>query len=300
MELFNQTPYAHAKLVDNLLQRNHSFTPETISSGKSWYGSGQEDANYLGEKMGRDTLAGGAVIGKLSARTGWNANRMMGLQLLRVSDKQEGMVRRGAELVKEVGPEAAEGLKRRIGFKGTPLGGQSLENIDAALKVRSGEAKDPLSIFTIKNNGSSNKTSDFAVQLAEGGKHPNQVIDTHAYDAALDDYNIKYGTANKHLTKSGTYSFMQSVYNTAHAKALKAGLVPSDTTPAEYQAMHWVHQITNKPSFNASASRSAKAEITKTGNLLTNNPQDNPASHGLPPIVFRDPRSIAFNEGAGR
>lgn len=294
--MFNQTPYAHAKLVDNLLGRTRQFAPETVVGGKSWYKSGQEDAEYLGQKMGRDAIAGGAVLGKLSSRTDWNINRMMGLQLMDLSDKQVNLIHQGAELSRTAGAKATSAIRRRAGLSGTPLSGQALPEISAAIRVRDNEVDNPLDIFKKKETGS-NKTLDFSQALATGGKHEGTVIDTHAYDAALDDYNVKYGTGNRHLERSGTYKFMQSVYNTAHSKALKAGLIPSDTTANEFQAMHWLHQINNKVHYNQNAATTAKANVTKTTNLVNNNPQYDPAAHGLAPLAIKTSHLTAFNEG---
>jgi hypothetical protein len=220
---------------------------------------------------------------------------MQGLQLLDVTDRQRNLVTRALEIQKSGGKDEATALRRRI-FGGTPLGNANLLNVDAALRVRNKEVADPMDIFNIKKN-TSNKTPDFAQAVATGGKNPSAVIDTHAYDAALDDYNIKYGTANTHLAKAGTYKFMQSVYSTAHAHALRKGLIPSDTTISDFQAMHWVHQINNKVSRNPSAARTAKATVTITNNLLENNPQWNPAGHGLAGVVTRAHHLKAFNEG---
>lgn len=294
---FEQNSATHKALVRNLISRTKAFSPETIASGKNWYPSGQVDAQYLGDRMGRDALAGGAILGKLSGQTDWNVNRMQGLQVLDLTDRQGNMINRALEIQKNGDKDEAAALRRRA-VGGTPLGNQNLPNLAAVLKVRNNEVEDPMSIFNIKKN-TSNKTPEFALALATGGTHPAPVIDTHAYDAALDDYNIKYGTANDHLAKAGTYKFMQGVYTAAHAHALRHGLVPSDTTLSDFQAMHWVHQINNKVAVNPSAARSAKSAVSITNNLMEANPQWNPANHGLAAITTRAHHINAFNEGMG-
>lgn len=293
---FDQTPEIHSQLVANLVKRTKQFTPDTVSSGKEWYRSGQRDSDFLGKGFGRDTLSGAAALAKLSASTDWNKNRMMGMQLLHVNDKSTGLIHRAAEISREAGPEQTKTLRRRAGLPGTPLDLQSSANISSALKVRDNEVSDPMEIFKINKN-KSNKTSDFAHALATGGHYDKPVIDTHAYDAALDDHHIIYGTANTHLGKAGTYKFMQGAYAEAHAHSLRHGLIPSDTTVSDYQAMHWLHQINTKVNVNPRAAATAKASETQTRNLLERNPQFDPAKHGLSSLSLRQ---RAFQEGSGK
>lgn len=287
---FDLTPEVHKQLVRNLVKRTKEFTPESITAGKDWYPGGQEDSEYIGSEAGVGRLGGAAILGKLSSGTEWGKNRMMGLQLLRITDKQHSLIRRAGELPGDEGKV----LRRRAGLSGTPLNLQTTANILDALKVRNNDVK-PLEVFKENPNGS-RKTSDFTKTLDTGGAHPFATIDTHAYDAALDSYHIKYGVGNEHLAKAGVYNFMQNVYAHAHAHALKQGLVPSDTTVADFQAMHWTHQINNKVKVNTRAASTAKAAITQTTNLLAENPTLDPSSHGLRPIVTR---SAHFEAGLG-
>jgi hypothetical protein len=290
---FEQTPEVRSQLVSNLVARTKQFTPETISAGKEWYKSGQKDSAYLGEKFGGSTLSGAAALAKLSSGTDWNKNRMMGLQLIHVDDKATSLIHRAAEITGD--KEHTKNLRRRAGLPGTPLDLQTNTNISAALKVRDNEVSDPMSIFKINKN-TSNKTPDFAHALATGGSHDKPVIDTHAYDAALDSHHIIYGTGNTHLAKAGTYGFLQGAYTEAHAHSLKHGLIPSDTTVSDYQAMHWTHQINAKVNTNPRAAATAKASETQTRNLLNKNPQFNPETHGLSALTLR---RKAFEEGSG-
>lgn len=290
---FDLTPEVHKQLVRNLVKRTKEFTPESITAGKEWYPGGQEDSEYIGESAGTGRLGGAAILGKLSSGTEWGKNRMMGLQLLRISDKQQRLLTRASEMPGDAGKV----LRQRAGLPGTPLNLQTTSNILDALKVRNKDVE-PLDVFKEKPTGS-RKTSDFTKTLDTGGAHPFATIDTHAYDAALDNYHIKYGVGNEHLAKAGVYNFMQNVYAHAHAHALKHGLVPSDTTIADFQAMHWTHQINNKVKVNARAASTAKASITQTTNLLAENPGFDPAAHGLRPIVTRT-EHFAGGAGEGR
>jgi hypothetical protein len=185
-------------------------------------------------------------------------------------------------------------LRARAGLTGTPLHLQTTANILDALKVRNNEV-DPMDVFKEKPNYS-RKTSDFSYTLESGGAHPFATIDTHAYDAAMDNYHIPYDTGNNHMKKAGVYNFMQNVYAHAHAQALKQNLIPSDTTVADFQAMHWMHHINNKIKVNPLAARTAKANITQTGNLLSTHPELDPSTHGLAPIILR---SAHFTTGSG-
>jgi len=299
---FELTPENHAKLVSNLLKRTKEISPEHVAGGKTWYPEGQKDSSYIGQELsGRDTESGAAILGKLSASTEWRVNRMMGLQIPTISDKQFGLIKKGAEISKEarsikgskeeaqpekdIAKDETNQIRRVAGLGGTPLNNQTLENVHQALRVRNNEVENPMSIFTQKETGA-NKTPDFAKTLATGGKHNLAVIDTHAYDAALNSYHVPYGVANTHLAKKGVYSFLQNAYAEAHQKALKQKLIPEDTSVGDFQAMHWVHHNINKAKLNENAGRSAKAGDTRLVNLLKNNPHLNPASHGLSPIVI--------------
>jgi len=305
---FELNDVSHKQIVNNLIHRTKQLTPESVSQGGAWYKSGNQDAEYLSSQFGGGTLGASSAIAKLSASTDWNKNRMMGLQLPNIDDRSTKLIHRSAEIGKEMRSEgrsadeikgATSALRRRAGLPGTPLSLQTSDNISAALKVRDDEVDHPLDIFKIKKNGS-NKTPDFAMALATAGHHPAAVIDTHAYDAAMNSYHIPYGTGNTHLAKAGVYSFMQNAYADAHQKALKQKLVPEGTSLSDFQAMHWMHQINNKVQVNAKAARSANANITITGNLLRNNPEFDPANHGLAPISLRTAHLDAFREGANK
>lgn len=297
---------SHNQIVKNLMRRTKQLTPESVSQGGAWYKSGNQDAEYLGGQFGGGTLGASSAIAKLSASTDWNKNRMMGLQLPKLDDHATKLIHRSTEIGREMrgeGRSAEEisgetrALRARAGLSGTPLSLQTSDNISAALRVRDNEVDHPLDVFNLKKNGS-NKTRDFALALNSAGTHPAAVIDTHAYDAAMDSYHIPYGTGNTHLAKAGVYSFMQNAYADAHQKALKSKLVPEGTSLSDFQAMHWMHQINNKVQVNAKAARTANANITITGNLLKNNPDLDPAKHGLEPISLRTAQLDAFGSGS--
>jgi hypothetical protein len=221
---------------------------------------------------------------------------MMGLQTLKLDDKAVNLLQRGQTIGKEMKAEgktpedikaATTALRARAGLPGTPLNLQTNDNIVKALQVRNNEVANPLDIFSNKANGP-RKTRDFTETLATGGDHSHATIDTHAYDAALNNYHIEYGIGNKHLKKAGVYNFMQNAYATAHAHALKKNLIPSDTTIADYQAMHWVHHINNKVKVNPRAAATAESSVTQTTNLLNRYPDLDPVTHGLKPIITRN------------
>jgi hypothetical protein len=284
---FELTPEVHSHLVRNLLKRTKQFTPESVTAGKDWYPIGHEYSQHIGEESGAGTLGGAAILGKLSAGTEWNKNVLQGMQVLNVTDRQANLIRRASEISKESGEENAKQLRARAGLVGTPLNLQTSSNIDAAIKVRNKEVDNPMDVFTEKLSGA-RKTSDFTYSLASAGEHNAAPVDTHAYDAAMDDYHIPYGTGNNHMKKAGVYNFVQNVYADAHQKALKQGLVPEGTTLPDFQAMHWVHHINNKIKINKNAAKSAKAQTTQTVNLLAAHPDLNPAGKGLPALATRN------------
>lgn len=303
---FELTAENHKQLVANLLKRTKQFTPDSVKAGKEFYPSGQQDSEWLGKEIGGDTLSGAAILSKFSGGTDWNINRMQGIQFPTLDDRAEAQIRKiestRAEMKAEGRPKlditnTVKSIRAKAGLPGTPLGLAGSRELTAALDVRSG-AKSPLEIFNDRRK--SRKTPDFRDTLATGGQHTGAVIDTHAYDAALDSYHIPYGVGNQHLNKVGVYDFVQNAYAVAHQKALSRGLVPENTSLGDFQAMHWFHQINNKALVNQKANASAKAAITKIGNLLRNNPQTNPETKGLAPIVLsRQPHLAAFNGGMG-
>lgn len=297
----------HEALVSNLMKRTRQFTPDTIKNGGSWYGEAQQDAAHFGTVTGTSTRAGGAAIGRLSGGTEYNLNRLMAIQVPLLSTKQQKAVEVAGRLSAEgAGPEDVRKVREKAGLGGTPLWFQSARMGHDALKIARGEqGDDPMSVFGGRST-SSNKTLDFGEGVASGGKHPLPPIDTHAYDAAHDRYDIPYGVAMKHTSRVGVYDAIQGAYAEAHQKSIEKGLIPADTTLADYQAMHWVHHIANKRVANPKSASSAKAGETKVRNILSRQPELSPEKFGLPPLASGEglSRSVVsrtdhFTAGAG-
>lgn len=277
-------PEVHAKLVSNLIKRTKEFTPGTITGGAKWYGNAQKDAIHFGEATKTDVMTGGAAMGRLSGGTEFNMNRLQAIQIPRLSEKQQKGLENVARIQEEgASKDVTKPMKLKLNLEGTPLWHQTTKMAVDAIKLARGEHKNPMDVFG-KPSNASNKTADFGMGIATGGSHPFPTIDTHAYDAAHDSYNIKYGTANEHLTKVGVYQALQSAYADAHAHAIHSGMVPSHTTLADFQAMHWVHHIANKRVENPKSVSAAKASETKVTNILKRNPELDPVKSGLPPL----------------
>jgi hypothetical protein len=313
---------AHSKLVSNLIKRTHDFTPETIANGASWYGKAQQDATHFGEVTGTGALGGGAAIGRLSGGTEFNLNRLQALQIPLLSSKQhkglESIIKVQGEMSEEGKGKTTEEkqevsknikdvtkpMRLKLGLGGTPLWHQTTSMAVDASRIAQGKIENPMSVFGNPSN-SSNKTLDFAMGVGTGGTHPFIPIDTHAYDAAHDSYSIPYNTGNKHMTKVGVYAAVQSAYAQAHAHSLEKGLIPSHTTLADYQAMHWVHHIAHKRVLNKSSESSAKANETKVANILQRNPEFDPVKFKLPALSTAadlkpsiNPRVVHFAAGS--
>jgi hypothetical protein len=278
---FELTPDVHKQMVKNLVKRTKAFTPESVKAGGSWYPEAKLDAESIGSDIGRDTTAGGAILSKLSSKTFWGANRLMGQQILHLNDRQASLITRAST---EKDSDKRASLMDRANLTGTPLKPQGTKEIAAALSVKSGEAEDPMSIFKARAN-ISQKTPDFATAVSTGGKTTAAPIDTHAYDAALDSYQVPYGTGNEHMKKPNVYHFIQNAYAQAHQVSLEKGLIPKDTSLADYQAMHWVHHLNNKALTNENSGRTQKTNVTKLQNYLTRSPHLDPSAKGLPPIT---------------
>lgn len=293
----------HNKIVANLLKRTREISPETMRSGSSWYPSGQQDAQFIGEQSGQGRLAGAAILGRLSPTTDWDLNRLMAIQTLHVPDRGVAAIREAVEMpkekddrLKELAKSKKNKLRETAGLPGTPLGNQTLSNVNTSLKVRNGEIS-PLEAFNIHPNRS-RKVSDFALTLESGGEHPHAVIDTHAYDAAMDSVHVPYNTGNTHMKKAGIYNFIQTAYADAHQQAIKQNLIPPTMTMGDFQAAHWIHQQNKKKEVSARSSGSRRGTGSFVQRMIAENPHLDPAKHGLAPIITRtDGFSTGITEG---
>lgn len=291
----------HNTIVKNLLKRTGELSPEAIKGGSSWYPSAQRDADFIGSESGQGTLSGAAVLGRLSPGQDWDLNRVMGIQTLHLDDKATAAIRTAAELPREKDARLKELVKVErtrlrgvAGLPGTPLDAQTTDNIDKSLRVVSGGA-DPMSIFNI-HPSKSRKVSDFALTIAAGGVHHDAVIDTHAYDAAMDSYTVPYNTGNDHMKKAGVYNFIQSAYARAHSEAIKRGMIPETMSMGDFQAAHWLHQKQGKQEVSARSSGTSRGTGGSLERMLAENPHLDPARLGLDPISSR---STHFTTGTG-
>lgn len=265
----------HNQIVKNLINRTREFIPSTVEMGANWYPSAQKDAEAVGEG---NVNAGAAAISRLSGTRDYQSNRLMGLQLMHVNHEDIADLAKAYNTDKELHPIVREQL-----LAGSPLSAQTTDNILRAASVVKHGAE-PESIFN-RTKRNSNKLPDFHVAVRSGGTEGHLFpIDTHAYDAALDDYLIKYGDGNEHMKRAGVYPFMQSAYLKAHEMSVKQGLVPKDTTPAQYQAMHWLHHQFGKAMVNNRSRSMLFSGPAKAESMVAKFPELNPESKGLDPI----------------
>jgi hypothetical protein len=289
---FELDAHAHKKLVQHLLDRTRAWTPDTLKLGKSWYPTGQEDSAHLGAQMGGGAAHGAAVFAKLSPQTDWQLNRMMGLQTLQLGEKATSKIHEAALLTGKENTDARVQLRREAGLPGTPLNHSTTGDISSVLHMRdtATSTSDP---FT-KNNFSklgtnySTKVHDFGQSLATGGSYPKPPVDVHAYDAAVNTLTSATDVAHSHLNKAHVYNFVQSAYVKAHAHAAKHGVIPSDMTLGDYQAVHWIHQQTQKAAVNPKSMGAVRANATAVEGYRTRMPELDPAKQGLSPITRLD------------
>jgi hypothetical protein len=263
-------------LVRNLLKRTRELSPETIAEGMSWYPSGKSDAEHVGEG---DPEVGAAVLSKLSPQQAWGINRQMGLQIKSMPEDALDPLREAFH--NKTDKDELTAIRSSI-VGGTPLGLTTNQAILGAENVLKGRVS-PRQAFKMKGAGSK-KTGHFSVSLATGGDTALLPVDTHAYDAALDRYDIPYGVGSQHMKDGHAYDFVQQAYLTAHQKALKQKLIPSEMTPAAFQATHWVHHQLGKASVSARVQGMAKSNIRQSLRYAEKNPVLDPANHGLQPL----------------
>jgi hypothetical protein len=283
---------AHKKLVQHLLDRTRAWTPDTLKMGRSWYPSGQQDSEYIGKEAGGNVSHGAAILAKLSPQTDWQMNRLKGLQVLSFGDKAAAKVHEAASLTGEENKPARDKLRAEAGLPGTPLNYTPTSDISHVLRMRdeasSGEDAFTKANFPSLGTNMSTKVPDFGKSLATGGVHEKPPVDVHAYDAAVNTLTAATSVAHTHLNKAHVYNFVQSAYVKAHAHSLKHGLIPSDMTLGDYQAVHWIHQQTQKVAVNPKSMGAVKANATAVENYVKTTPSLDPASRGLAPITRLD------------
>lgn len=289
---FELDAYAHKKLVNHLLDRTRAWTPDSLNLGRSWYPSGKQDSSYIGKEVGGNISHGAAILAKLSPQTDWQMNRLKGLQTLSIGDKATSKIHEAAQLTGVENKPARDKLRVEAGLPGTPLNYTPTSDISHVLRMRD-TAKPSEDAFTKSNFSSlgtnmSTKVPDFGMSLATGGHHEKPPVDVHAYDAAVNTLTAATSVAHTHLNKAHVYNFVQSAYVRAHAHAAKHGMIPSDMTLGDFQAVHWIHQQTQKVAANPKSMGAVKANATAVENYLKSSPSLDPASRGLAPVTRLD------------
>lgn len=266
----------HNQLVSNLLKRTREISPQTMEEGMNWYPSGKAASEHVGEG---DVVKGAGILSKLSPQKEWAANTQMGFQMREASSKQYDPLREAIH----TRASKEDIAKARVDVLGeSPLKSQTTSAIVSADNIRTGRISAGQA-FKLKGAGSK-KTGDFHVALATGGETPSLPVDTHAYDAALDRYDIPYGTGSEHMKSGGAYDFVQSAYIKAHGQALKQKLIPSEMTPAAFQAAHWVHHQLGKAVAMSRVEGQARSNIRTAQKFATQDKTYDPTTHGLAPL----------------
>jgi hypothetical protein len=273
---FELTAKNHETLVRNLLKRTREFSPQTVEEGTKWYPSGAEDAAHVGEG---DVNAGAAILSKLSPQKDWTINRQMGLQLRAITAGQLAPLRQAFHEK----ADKEELTKVRSDVLGeSPLKNQTTLAILSADNIRQGDVKHD-EAFRSKGAGSK-KTGDFKTALGSAGEAPTAPIDTHAYDAALDRYDVPYGAGSEHMKTGQSYDFVKSAYTEAHRRAVKTKLVPKDMTLAGFQATHWLHHQLGKALESKKVEAQAYNAVRSGLKFAGRNPEWDPSTHNLQPL----------------
>jgi hypothetical protein len=292
-------------MVENLTRRATQFTDDTYARGMEWYKSAQKDAYHVGAG---NVDVGASVISLLSGRTNFQVNRQMALQLMTLTPEHVSAIQQHHDTVRMVNklpggkdhPNAAPLLAHANSLRdsvlgGTPLAKMTSGSILRAHQVISGE-RHPLGIFNVigvkgQRLSGPKKQFDFAGQMRSGGQFDDFApIDTHAYDAALDNLDVTYGTANEHMKTGPTYDFIHDAYKKALVKSIAAGHVDKGTTIGQYQAMHWVHHQTLKAAQRPGVLSGMVSHQVSALAIADKLPHLDPAKHGLDPI--EPPQSI--------
>jgi hypothetical protein len=291
---FDLTPANHEVVVKNLLKRTREFSPETVKEGVNWYPSGKQDSEHVGEG---DVEVGASMLSKLSPQKDWTINRQMGLQMHALPSGHLDPIREAFH-----GKASKEELSQiRSDVLGeSPLKSQTTAAILGAENVQKGKLS-PKEAFKTKGTGSK-KTGDFKISLASGGEAPTLPVDTHAYDAALDRYDIPYGTGSEHMKSGHAYDFIKSAYTEAHKRAQKAKLIPKDMTLAGFQATHWVHHQLGKALYSTKVEAQARNAVRSGLKFASQDKNLDPSTHGLAPLQTEEQlsgRLAHFAAGAG-
>jgi hypothetical protein len=242
--------------------------------------------------MGGGAAHGAAVFAKLSPKTDWQLNRMMGFQTLHIDDKAAATIHEAASLSGPENKPQRDELRKKAGLPGTPLNNAATDTISHVLRLRDTAAStaDPFTKdnFSAIGTTKSTKVPDFGMSLATGGHYEKPPIDTHAYDAAVNTLTSATEVAHSHLSKAHVYNFVQSAYVRAHAHAAKHGIIPSDMTLGDFQAVHWIHQQTQKVAANPKSMGAVRGNASAVERYRTTLPHLDPAKQGLSPITRLD------------
>ena len=296
---FALNPANKRVMVDNLTRRSAQFTGDTIARGIDWYKSAQKDAYHVGSG---DADIGASVLSLLSGKTNYQVNRQMALHLMTLTPQHISAIQKHADVSKAVNklpgrknhPDAAAMIEHANALRasvvdGTPLAYTPSQTILRAHKVLMGEIH-PLQIFgAVGTKGQRlsgpKKQFDFAGQIRSGGKFDDFApIDTHAYDAAMDNLDIPYGTANEHMKSGPQYDFIHDAYKKALTKSIALGHVAEGTTIGQYQAMHWVHQQNLKAAARPGVLSGMVSQQEGALKYASAMPHLDPTTHGLDPI----------------
>jgi hypothetical protein len=302
--------------VKNLVRRSEDFNDDTFSRGMEWYASAQKDAHHVGEG---NVDIGASVLSTLSGKTNYQINRQMALHVMALTPEHIDALKQHVTLARTIAgtggdknpanaPLIEHAAKLRAAtVGGTPLSYTPSATILRAHKILHGELH-PLGVFDVigvkgQRKSGPKKQFDFAGQIRSGGKFDDFApIDTHAYDAAMDNIDIPYGTANEHMKSGPVYDFIHDAYKKALTKSISAGHVPKGTTIGQYQAIHWVHQqnlkAANRPSVLSGMVSQQESALKYAASL----PHLDPAKHGLDPIESSESivsRISYFDQGSG-
>ena len=280
------TPRQKQLVTGNYVRAYQNAPDVARQHGANFYPSWHEDAQHIGQAIGRDTNAGAALLAHLSPANEAEQNRIHALQVTHgVSDRQEkhllkagqsasmatGAASRRTHALKAGDTVAASRwdaeaqqhkadtarFRQLGGIKGTPLGGLGSREIANALKVRSGAHADALgSLGDVK-------IGDFGRLIADPTAK-RAPIDTHYHDAGVNRIDIPYAQS-RGLEAKGRYEHFQGAHEAARQQISRQTGVEVST--ADLMGGIWYAHQQRKVEGNPSARKARLASETKLSRI---------------------------------
>lgn len=255
----------------------------TVQAGREWYPKAHDEAVSVGRTSGGDVRRGAGIIAAVSPSMSWENNIPAAHQLAGLPDHHIHAMGLANEAQKELGSQiagheraaahAAGGkgpnvripgaapahlyeqhaaakrahMAARSVLVGTPLNGQSTDNIVKAARIRGGE--DPESVLPQQK-----KTGNFYRNVADPSDPHPVTVDTHAHDAARMS-KLPFKT-DRGLSAVGRYDHFGDAYRNATPRV-------GETHAHVVQATVWQHWKDRYGTNTSGAPRAPQPEMTE-------------------------------------